>query len=43
MTCDRANDFETNGALKWIPLDQANQEKPSAQAADPNVKTYSIK
>ncbi|MCG7488059.1 YnjH family protein [Vibrio sp. Of14-4] len=43
MTCDRANDFETNGALKWIPLEQANQAKPSAQAPDPNVKTYSIK
>ncbi|MBU2897832.1 DUF1496 domain-containing protein [Vibrio hepatarius] len=43
MTCDRANDFETNGALKWIPLDPANQAKPSTQVADPNVKTYSIK
>ena len=43
MTCDRANDFETNGALKWIPLEQANQAKPSSQAPDPNVKTYSIK
>ncbi|GLT19296.1 hypothetical protein GCM10007938_30780 [Vibrio zhanjiangensis] len=43
ITCDRANDFETNGALKWIPLEQANQVKPSTQTPDPNVKTYSIK
>lgn len=24
MRCDNANDFESNGALKWITLDKSN-------------------
>ncbi|RSD31397.1 DUF1496 domain-containing protein [Vibrio pectenicida] len=43
MTCDRANDFETNGALKWLPLDKQNQAESINQEHDPSVKTYSVK
>ncbi|TMX47351.1 DUF1496 domain-containing protein [Vibrio sp. Hep-1b-8] len=42
MICSAANDFETNGALKWSPLAEhsessTSKEKPKAKA----VKRYS--
>ncbi|MGF1720497.1 YnjH family protein [Vibrio kyushuensis] len=27
MICKEANDFETNGALKWVPLETSTQTK----------------
>ncbi|CAM3219775.1 MULTISPECIES: DUF1496 domain-containing protein [Vibrio] len=41
MTCTQANDFETNGALKWAPLDSQTQAEP--KESQPNVKRYSVK
>ncbi|AXN30967.1 MULTISPECIES: DUF1496 domain-containing protein [Vibrio] len=41
MICTEANDFETNGALKWAPLNSQTQVEP--KESNPKVKSYSIK
>lgn len=44
MICTNANDFETNGSLKWIQLqsgDAASQSESAEQSE--SVKRYSVK
>lgn len=35
LACQRANDFETNGALKWLPLNGHASETPKPKLIHP--------
>lgn len=41
MVCKAANDFETNGALKWVQLDASTAPKQQEQAPQ-GGKRYSV-
>ncbi|MFW7525511.1 DUF1496 domain-containing protein [Vibrio ostreicida] len=40
MLCTKANDFETNGALKWSPM---THQVEAENVTKPNTKRYSVK
>ncbi|MEI2563297.1 DUF1496 domain-containing protein [Vibrio metoecus] len=35
LVCQRANDFETNGPLKWLPLNGQTNETPKPKLVHP--------
>ncbi|EJI2331333.1 YnjH family protein [Vibrio cholerae] len=35
LVCQRANDFETNGPLKWLPLNGQNNQTPKPKLVHP--------
>tara|TARA_Y100001956_G_C3952303_1_gene113192 strand:- start:34 stop:345 length:312 start_codon:yes stop_codon:yes gene_type:complete len=41
MVCSSANSFETNGALKWNPLDQQAARQAEEKTETKAVKRYS--
>ncbi|WP_119561340.1 DUF1496 domain-containing protein [Vibrio cholerae] len=35
LSCQRANDFETNGPLKWLPLNVQSNQTPKPKLVHP--------